>query len=76
VQDKLPDPVKDKAAQAAEQARAKATQAAHLLQEKAPEPVRNKAAQGAQMARDNRTLLLAAAAGAVLVWLTCRRTKD
>jgi hypothetical protein len=75
VQDKLPDPVKDKAAHAAEQARAKTARAGHLLQEKAPEPVRQKAAQGARAARDNRTVLLAAAVGAALVWLACRRGK-
>ncbi|MFB8249931.1 hypothetical protein ACFC5X_33435 [Streptomyces sp. NPDC055952] len=74
VQDKLPDPVKDKAVQAAGQVRAKAARAGRLIQDRAPEPVRAQAAQGAQLARDNRTLLLAAAGAGVGLWLL-RRTK-
>ncbi|MFK8907542.1 DUF3618 domain-containing protein [Streptomyces sp. YS-3] len=72
-QEKVPDPVKDKASQAAERARATAAQAGRLWHDTAPEPVQHKTAQGARMARDNRTLLLAAAGAAVLVWLACRR---
>ncbi|MFJ3621805.1 DUF3618 domain-containing protein [Streptomyces iakyrus] len=64
VQDKLPDPVKDKAAHTADQARARTVQVGRLLREKAPEPVRRKAAQGARAARDDRALLLAAGVGA------------
>ncbi|MFB7509196.1 hypothetical protein ACFC0P_38315, partial [Streptomyces broussonetiae] len=74
VQDKLPEPVKDKATQAAGQVRAKAAEAGQLWQEKAPEPVRAKTSQAAQAARGNR-LLLAAAGAAVAVWLVCRRRK-
>ncbi|PRH77865.1 hypothetical protein C6N75_17725 [Streptomyces solincola] len=76
IQDRTPDPVKDKAAVAAEQIRAKAAQATDLLQEKAPEPVRQKAAEGVRMARENRTLLLTAAGVVVLVWLAARRSKE
>ncbi|MET9915439.1 hypothetical protein ABZZ74_54240, partial [Streptomyces sp. NPDC006476] len=68
-----PDPVKDKAAQAAGQARAKAAQAGQVWHDKAPVPVQHTTAQGARLARDNRNLLLAAAGAAVLVWLACRR---
>ncbi len=68
-------PRSSKAAQAAGQARAKAAEVGHLWEEKAPEPVREKTARGAQLARDNRTVLVAAAGVAVLVWLACRRRK-
>ncbi|MGV9943581.1 DUF3618 domain-containing protein [Streptomyces sp. NPDC003401] len=73
VQDKLPDLVKDKAAQAAGQVRSKAAQAGQLIQDRAPEPVRAQAVQGAQVARDNRGLLLAAAGAGVVLWLLRRR---
>ncbi|MFD7705439.1 DUF3618 domain-containing protein [Streptomyces caelestis] len=75
-QDRLPDPVKDKAVQAAEQARAKAVRAGRMWQDKAPEPVRRKTAQGARLARDNRKALLVATGMTVMVWLACRRGKE
>ncbi|MFD0034351.1 hypothetical protein ACFVJK_40270 [Streptomyces sp. NPDC127172] len=67
--------MKDKAAHAAEQARTRATQTSHLLQEKTPEIARHTAAKGARAERESRTLL-AAAVGAALVWLACRRRKE
>ncbi|MFJ3667042.1 DUF3618 domain-containing protein [Streptomyces sp. NPDC090106] len=74
-QDQLPDQVKDKAAQAAAQARAKAAQAGELWEDKAPEPVRRTTAEGARLARDHRKVLVAAAGGALVVWLAYRRRK-
>ncbi|MFE4583639.1 hypothetical protein [Streptomyces chartreusis] len=71
----MPVPVKDKANQAAGQARLKTAQAGQLWQDKAPEPVRQKTAQGARMARENRTLLLATTGAAALMWLAARRRK-
>ena len=73
MQEKLPEPVKDKAARTASQARAKAAQAAQVWQDKAPEPVRARTAQGARVAQDNRGLLLAAGAALAVAWLVCRR---
>jgi hypothetical protein len=73
VQDKLPEPVKDKAAAAAQQVKAKADQAGQVWHDKAPEPVRDKAHQGAQAAKDNRTVLIAAGSVAVVAWLLLRR---
>ncbi|MFG2359979.1 hypothetical protein [Streptomyces sp. NPDC048521] len=67
--------MKDQAAQATEQARAKAAQAGRLWQDKAPEPVQQKTAQGARMVRDNRNLLLTVAGVAVVAWMACRRRK-
>ncbi|WOT39988.1 DUF3618 domain-containing protein [Streptomyces coeruleorubidus] len=72
VQDKLPDPVKDKATAAAEQVKAKAGQAGQVWQDKAPEPVRAKAQQGARAARANRTVLIAVGSVAVAAWLLRR----
>ncbi len=72
----MPDPGKSKAAQAAEQARAKAAQAGQLWQDKAPEPVRHTTSEGVRLARDNRSVLLAAARAVVVVWLACRRRKE
>ncbi|MGW0337005.1 DUF3618 domain-containing protein [Streptomyces sp. NPDC003011] len=73
VQEKLPDPVKEKAAVAAQQVKAKADQAGQLWQDKAPQPVRDKAQYGAQAARDNRTVLIVAGSVAVAAWLLLRR---
>ncbi|MGW1068306.1 DUF3618 domain-containing protein [Streptomyces aureus] len=68
--------VKQQAAAKAGELKAKAAQAASQVQDKIPDPVKGKAARGAQAARDNRTLLVAAAAGTVLVvWLAWRRRK-
>ncbi|MER5402928.1 DUF3618 domain-containing protein [Streptomyces sp. NPDC002599] len=76
VQDKLPDSVNDKAAQAAGQVRATTARAGQMWEEKAPEPLRQKTARSAQLARDHRTVLLAAAAGITAIWLVSRRKKD
>ncbi|MET7608382.1 DUF3618 domain-containing protein [Streptomyces avermitilis] len=73
VQDKLPDPVKDKATAAAEQVKAKAGQAGQVWQDKAPEPVRAKAHQGVEAARANRTALIVVGSVAVAAWLLLRR---
>ncbi|MFE5402693.1 DUF3618 domain-containing protein [Streptomyces sp. NPDC056580] len=66
VQEKLPDPVREQAAQVA-------GQAGQVWEEKVPEPVRARTAQGARMARDNRGLVLAAAGAVTVLWLMCRR---
>jgi hypothetical protein len=73
VQDKLPEPVKDKCSAAAHHVKTTAGQAAHLMQDKAPEPVRHTAERGARAARDNRTTLLVAGGVAVTAWLLLRR---
>ncbi|MFJ7905195.1 DUF3618 domain-containing protein [Streptomyces sp. NPDC096198] len=73
--DRLPVPVKDRGALAAERARVKAFQAGQLWDEKVPESVRQKTAQGVQAARDNHRILLAASGGAVVVWFARRRLK-
>ncbi|MFE2537032.1 DUF3618 domain-containing protein [Streptomyces sp. NPDC059371] len=75
VQDKLPDSVKDKAAQATGPVRATTTRVGRMWEEKAPEPLRQKTARSAQMARDHRTVLLVAAAGITVIWLASRRRK-
>ncbi|MFD5814180.1 DUF3618 domain-containing protein [Streptomyces sp. NPDC127038] len=75
VQDKVPGPVRDGAAQAVGQVRSKAAQAGDMWQEKAPEPLRRQTAQGARLARENRTLVLAAAGTAVIIWLAARHRK-
>lgn len=74
VQNKLPDPVKEKAALAVEQARGGAAQAGRMWEEKAPASLQQRTAQAAQLAREHRTLLLAAAAGVALLWLTRRKS--
>ncbi|MEU0040441.1 DUF3618 domain-containing protein [Streptomyces sp. NPDC006333] len=76
VQDKLPDPIKEKATQATGQARATAAQAGRMWEEKAPASLQQKTAQSAQLAREHRTLLLVAAAGVAVLWLTAHRRKS
>ncbi|MFF3420056.1 hypothetical protein ACFYW9_36110 [Streptomyces sp. NPDC002698] len=76
IQDKLPDPVKEKAAQAAGHARAAAAQAGRMWEEKTPQSLQDKTAQYAHQARDNRTALLVAAAGVAVLSLARRRRKS
>ncbi|MFD6294691.1 DUF3618 domain-containing protein [Streptomyces sp. NPDC060235] len=73
VQNKVPDPVKKKAAPATGQARTAVAQAGRMWEEKAPASLQQRTAQSAQMAREHRTFLLAGAAGVALLWLA-RRT--
>ncbi|MEV7729699.1 DUF3618 domain-containing protein [Streptomyces sp. NPDC087917] len=68
VQEKLPDPVREKTAQAAAQAWDTATRAGQYAVDKTPDPLLEKAGRAATAARANRTPLLAA--GAVIVALS------
>ncbi|MFJ1869243.1 hypothetical protein ACIOD1_32110 [Streptomyces sp. NPDC088097] len=68
VQEKLPDPVREKTAQAAAQAWDTATRAGQYAVDKTPDPLLEKAGRAATVARANRTPLLAA--GAVIVALS------
>ncbi|MEU3985395.1 DUF3618 domain-containing protein [Streptomyces sp. NPDC026672] len=72
-QDKLADPVKDKAAHAAEGARVKAARAGKLWEEKAPDPIRRTTALGLRLVRGNPRVLLGVAGVGAVVWLACRR---
>ncbi|MEU0456828.1 DUF3618 domain-containing protein [Streptomyces sp. NPDC006129] len=81
VEEKLPDPVKEKGAAAAHGAKEKAAHVAHAVEEKLPEPMRQKAAQAEQAwqdkapqpVRDHRAALLAGAGAALVAWLLIRR---
>lgn len=64
LQDKLPGPLKDKAALAAQQVKTQTAQAEQLWQDKAPAPV-----------RDRRSPLLAAGAALIIACVLLRRTK-
>ncbi|MFF4342499.1 DUF3618 domain-containing protein [Kitasatospora sp. NPDC001540] len=75
VKDRTPDPVLDKAGQAAAQVRDTAAQAGHLAAEKTPDQVREKAATVAAAARANRTPLLAGAAVLVVTLFLLRGRK-
>ncbi|MFG2717734.1 DUF3618 domain-containing protein [Streptomyces sp. NPDC048416] len=79
VQDKVPDPVKDKAARAAGVARTAVAQAGRVGEETdleaSPDAARHTLARAGRAARDHRALLLAAGGATVVVWLAYRRTK-
>ncbi|MFE9401730.1 DUF3618 domain-containing protein [Streptomyces sp. NPDC006530] len=69
VQEKLPAPVKERAAAAGEQLSASA---GRLWRDKAPDAVRDRVARGARSAREHSTVLFAVA-GATGAWLLLRR---
>ncbi|MFF3689639.1 DUF3618 domain-containing protein [Streptomyces sp. NPDC002187] len=74
-QDKTPQQVREKAAHAKQQL----TETAHVLgdkiQDRTSEPTREKAYQVAQSARSGRSLLMAAAVGALAVVFFVRRSR-
>ncbi|MFD6826928.1 DUF3618 domain-containing protein [Streptomyces sp. NPDC060085] len=76
VQDKLPSQAKERAAQAVGQARAAAAGAGRMWEEKAPTSLQDTTVQYAQRARDNRTVLLVAAAGVIVLCLAARRRRS
>ncbi|MGW2787945.1 DUF3618 domain-containing protein [Streptomyces populi] len=75
-QDKLPDPVKEKAARAAGYARATGAKAGRMWDHKAPEPLKQKATQYTHRASNNRNALLVAASGITVLWLVTRSRKS
>lgn len=72
VKDKTPDPVLDKASQAAAQVHDTATRVGRLAVERTPEPVREKAGAAAILARGKRAPLIGAATALVAVLLLRR----
>jgi hypothetical protein len=66
---------RDKAGQTAAQVRDRTAHAGHVMQDKAPEPLLQKAGQGIRVARENRTALIAAAAGLLALVLMRGRRK-
>ncbi|MFJ5775327.1 DUF3618 domain-containing protein [Streptomyces sp. NPDC093094] len=64
--------VRQHASATAGQLRTRAAGLAHQVQDKVPEPAKDTAARGTRAARDHRALLVAAGAGAALVWAAYR----
>jgi hypothetical protein len=72
---RTPEPVRHKAAQAKDQLTSTATTVADKLQDKTPQPVREKTYLAADAVARNRAMVLAGAIGALLVFLSVRRSR-